>query len=781
MKRLLTAIALMLVCQLMQAAPITREQARQVALQFVGSQPRMIGNAHRAQLSMWQPVSVAGEEASYYVFNIDEGGGFVIVSGDDRTMPVLGYSDSGTFDAEQLPAEVRAWLKGYADQLNYLSQHPKAVPHRAGSNTAIAPMLTCHWAQTSPYNNKLKTDPVTGETCVTGCVATAMAQVMYYWGYPSKTKATIPGYTTTMRNISVPSYQPTTINWSYMKDEVTDQDNKNTRDAVGMLMALCGASVNMDYTSNASNSAAVLVPGALKNYFGYASSTQLLDRTNYRAAQWDQIIYDELKAQRPVIYSGVSSGGGHAFVIDGYDGNGMFHVNWGWGGKSDGYFLLSALDPDSNDGTGASSTTDGYNYQQDAIVGMTPTEGLLPSAPVCMTSIGISLSGASTATRKSNKFNISLLASFINWTGEDQTFDVAIGVFDKNNVLKEMAGSFEAQCDMNNGFRDYPFSFSFGAGLANGDYTLKVISRVHGSGADWAPNVDANKYAIEVKINNNTATYTAPIVNLSATIKAKGSAETEAECRVTVTVKNNGTYFADDLFLMVDDSKASGCHLELAPGAQTQVELSFSPQNTGTNTVELSYLYAGKLVTVTTANINVVQGSKTKSLNDQISIPTSLNDYADGVLATSTLRAKVHLQNTGNYTYSNSVALCLYKKSDSYRMIEYQTKKIYLQKGQSGDLIYEFTGLTDLSNYALAIKYISDDKFIATGNNFFFKTDFSASQGIETPVIETDGMVTVYTIDGRVAARTRRAEQPTVLQTLPKGLYIVDGKKIMNR
>ena len=784
MKKVLTAFVLLLVCHLLQAAPVTLEQAQQVARQFMGTQPRMAMNMHRARLASWQPrektLGLAADEALYYVFNVGDDEGFVIVSGDDRTMPVLGYADSGTFDAEQLPAEVRAWLQGYADQLEYLSQHPKTLPFRAGSsNSAIAPLLTCHWGQTSPYNSKLMTDPVTGETCVTGCVATAMAQVMYYWKYPAKTKAYIPGYTTLTRSIYLSSYEPTTINWSYMKDVVTEQDSKNTRDAVGMLMALCGASVTMDYTSNASNSSADRIPKALKTYFGYASSTQLLNRNHYRAAQWNQIIYDELKAQRPVIYAGSSSGGGHAFVIDGYDGNGLFHVNWGWSGKSDGYFLLSALDSDSNDGAGASSSTDGYNFMQQAIVGMTPTEGLLPSAPVCLSSYGIGLSGASTTTRQGNNtFHIDLTATFCNLTAETQRFDAAIGVFDKNDVLKEVLGSFTDEYASGNGYLDLPFSLDFGAALGNGDYTLKAISRLTGSGADWSPNFDSNKFAIEVKISNNTATYTAPNLNLSATIQAKGSAETEADSHLLITLKNNGTYFADDLYLLVDGNLASGCHVELAPGAQTQVEMSFTPQSVGVNQAELMYQYGGNLVKVASANINVVQGSKTKQLNDQITIM----NIADGVLASSTVKAKVHLENTGNYTYSNSVALCLYKKvGSSFGRIEYQTKKIFLLKGQQGDLTFEFTGLDDLSRYALSTQYVTDGAFKPTNNYVYFNTDFSAQQGIVAPVVEADGMVTVYTLDGRVAARTSRAEQSSVLQTLPKGLYISDGKKILNR
>jgi hypothetical protein len=289
------------------------------------------------------------------VFNVGEQDGFVIVSGDDRTPAIMGYASEGTFKSDELPQNMKAWLEGYAEQIEWLG-HQKSPRHLtlndgepATDHASVAPLITTRWNQGSPYNDLCPIDPTNdNERSVTGCVATAMAQVLAYHRAPNRTVRPIPAFTTERAGIFVDEMPVSALDWSNKlntyKGSKSDAQNKS----VATLMLLCGASVEMDYTANSSGASSDIIVSALRTYFGYASSTHRADRNNYRATDWDALIYGELANCRPVLYGGHSAGGGHAFVIDGYDHDGLYHVNWGWGGQCDGYFLLSVLNPDSN-------------------------------------------------------------------------------------------------------------------------------------------------------------------------------------------------------------------------------------------------------------------------------------------------------------------------------------------------------------------------------------------------------------------------------------------------
>ena len=785
MKRLSTAFVLLLVCHLLQAAPVSREQAQQVALQFMGSQPRMTANTHRAKLSMWQPVTVASEEPSYYVFNIDEGAGFVIVSGDDRMEPVLGYSDNGSFDANHLPDHVRAWLSSYTDQLNYLNAHPQSQPMRAGATSmaAIKPMLNCQWYQKEPYNNLCEIDPITEKRCVTGCVATAMAQIMFYWKYPAKTKATIPLYTTTTRSITTKSYAPTVLNWSYMKNTYKNVSSQTFIDAVATLMVLCGCSIEMDYTSSVSAATSAAVPSAMRTYFGYASSIHKEDRNHYQTLEWNKLIYNELAAGRPVLYSGQSTGGGHAFVVDGCDGNGMFHVNWGWDGEYNGYFLLSALDTDGNDGVGASTTSDGYNFAQDALIGITPYEGQAEVAPVCMTTYGMKLTGGTTTTRQSNKtFNIGLQAAMFNDTGTTHTFDIGLGVYDKDDNLLEVFCQAQGEVKKAAGWYEYIFDnnySNFGASLANGNYTIKIVSKV--GSANWHPNFGSNKFFVTVNINGNKATFTAPNLKLGGTITPQGVTEQYAELKVSAKITNSGTSFSDDIFLMSDQTILTGAHVELENGQSTTVSLLYVPQNSGKTVLDLVYFNGTEYVSFASTTVTINPGSTTKNLDGSLVIPDTEKSGNYYQVKSSTVQVNAHVQNLSTGVYSNNILICLHKKNSEGKLEVVMThaKKVNIVKNGTLDFSFEFTDLVDNSTYAFSIQYITDNLYKIAGDPIYFKTAFDNSK-VDGVLMTNDSVVPVYSLDGRKVGRTKKGEAGDMIRSLPKGIYIIDGKKIAN-
>ena len=349
MRFLLTLITFLTFYMSSSAAPISEGVAREKAVRFIASKKGDSSAARSAQrnggsASYGASLTAVDNQEAYYVFNVDSSNGYVIVSGDDRMPDVLGYSYSGSYNRDSIPDNI-AWLQGYADEYQYLQSHSdaKAASLTSVTGSTILPMLETHWQQSSPYNAMCPA--IQGKSSVTGCVATAMGQVMYYHQWPNKTSKVIPSYTTNTEHINLPGISVTSIDWENILPSYTSGGTQAQIRAVATLMRLTGWSVQMDYGLSASGAYLVNAVNAFKNYFDYKSSLSYIQRNSYSGSQdsWNQKVYDELKNNRLVIYGGVSSKGGHAFVIDGYDKDDYFHVNWGWGGKDDGNFLLTSL------------------------------------------------------------------------------------------------------------------------------------------------------------------------------------------------------------------------------------------------------------------------------------------------------------------------------------------------------------------------------------------------------------------------------------------------------
>lgn len=270
---------------------------------------------------------------------------------------------------------VEALLKGDAQVSGGLAEARQWRAERAGT-AAVAPLLGgIKWNQRAPYNNMCPLYDGTNRS-VTGCVATAMAQVMMYYRYPKALKATIKAYTTKSKGIRIPEISSgATYDWDNMLPDYSQSDYTSAQaEAVAKLMYHCGAAVKMDYGPS---SGANVTPAILATYFGYdADLMQDLTRTCFSLQQWMTLIDNELKAKRPILYSGQSSGGGHEFVCDGSDGKGLYHINWGWGGYQDGYFDLTILQPQKG-GAGSGSAVDGYNRDCSMIIGIAPDNGMV--------------------------------------------------------------------------------------------------------------------------------------------------------------------------------------------------------------------------------------------------------------------------------------------------------------------------------------------------------------------------------------------------------------------
>lgn len=314
-----------------------------------------------------------------YLFENASDEGFLVVSADDIAAPVLGYSDTGKLDPRNLPVNLRWWLDQYKGEIAAAVaagvDTPYAPERSRADRSPIGPLVTTRWNQDKPYNNLC---PLIGtQPAMTGCVATAMAQVLKYHNYPERGvgKHEYKSGTLTVQF----DYDNTTFDWKNMLDTYPTSSTTNQNKAVATLMKACGVSVDMEYGANESGAVSSEVTPALITYFNYDKGAHSEVRVAYTSTEWQEMVYNELAQNGPVYYAGQSNDGGHAFVCDGYSSNGYFHFNWGWGGMSDGYYLLNALDPDSQ---GIGGSTSGFNFDQMVILGVKkPVAGSEYAAP----------------------------------------------------------------------------------------------------------------------------------------------------------------------------------------------------------------------------------------------------------------------------------------------------------------------------------------------------------------------------------------------------------------
>lgn len=324
--------------------------------------------------------SEAGPDA-LHLFNLTGRPGYVILSADDRLTPILGYSDTGSLDnPDDLPDGLTWWMNQMADEISNIisedgeeSSNHVQLPPSVGP--AIAPLVKARWGQTDPYN--ALTPVINEKQSPTGCVATALTQIMYHYSWPPAPKGSIT-YTDTSND--KPTYSMTfdglQFEWEKMLDEYSEEASQDSKDAVALLMKAVGYGVKMSYGASSSGATDANAREGMVNYFGYSNDMQQLRREGFTRDEWENILYSMLSAGMPIYYTGRDAvwlgSGGHAFVCDGYDGQGYFHFNWGWNDKYNGYFLTTCMVPA---GAGTGGYINGYNYTQSIMVNMHPDDG----------------------------------------------------------------------------------------------------------------------------------------------------------------------------------------------------------------------------------------------------------------------------------------------------------------------------------------------------------------------------------------------------------------------
>lgn len=481
------------------ASPISPDQA---LARLKGNGAMKAKGISQGNLRYLSTIELSGETPMAYAYENASGEGFVLLSADDLAYPVLGYSDSGKLDINNLPPQLVSLLSDYASEIEYARlkgitpSEGNLNPVSASGKERIEPMLKSKWDQGAPYYNDCPT--VGSRHCYTGCVATSMAQVMYYFKYPevgegSKT-LTVNGANYRL------NFGDKAFDWANMLDSyVSGAYNDVQAEAVAYLMKACGFSVNMQYGTDASGTTSHYVSAALKNNFKYDPNLTYETRLSYSATEWDNKIYNSLKGGSPVIYNGNDSSIGHSFVCDGYDGNGYYHINWGWSGMADGYFMLNALNPQAL-GTGGGAGG-GYNFLQGAVLNIKKPTGAAVN-PQNPTFSVYGLLGVDSMTKDAvGNYVVGVgikngYGPFAGWRNDgESTLSCNIGgiFYDASgNVVATSQGKFGG---MNN-IRLEPGSIYAETvkvtipvpTLANGDYRMVVATRLNTvQGADWTP------------------------------------------------------------------------------------------------------------------------------------------------------------------------------------------------------------------------------------------------------------------------------------------------------
>lgn len=523
----------------LDAKPVDVIQAQQVAERF------LLNNSGKSTSDLKLVVTRSNAELPLiYIFSSKQLSTYILVSADDIARPILGYSLESEFSLELIPDHLNAWLSDYEKNIlwgiqnhiqatediqlawDQLRNNVNIIGKRAGS---VSPILKAKWNQTPYYNDMCPLDG--NKRSVVGCVATAMAQVIHYWQYPVKGSGFYSYSHNTLGTISA-NFGNTTYNYANMPSTISSKNND-----VALLSFHCGVSVEMNYS--ASSSGAYVISSAspvtncaeysLKKYFNYPSSVNGQERDNYTTTNWINKVNSDLDKGRPIIYAGFGNGGGHAFVFDGYDNSGKYHVNWGWGGVYNGYFEIDALDP-AGLGTGGGSGS--FNSGHQAIFGVEAPDNTQTEATISIyANLGLSASSISYGT----SFTITTKAA--NVSGKDFSGSLAIAVFDDSfNFVEFIDETNNVSLQHNYALNSLSFTSTGSLSMLPGKYHLYLCYK--NNGGEWQIADDYSAYTNHA----NLTVYYHSDIELYADLKVtSGTIRNGETATVTFSVANTGS------------------------------------------------------------------------------------------------------------------------------------------------------------------------------------------------------------------------------------------------
>ena len=748
---LFTLLALVTFTIQLSAEPVTLEKAQAEAREFLESIGAQVGELTLVEAPTKESPT-RDETVYYYLFNFGQDGGFVIISGDDRTQPVLGYSEEGHVTESDINNSLRPMLETYKEELSVVDKvatvaysGPKHV--QSPSYSPVAPLVTCHWSQLSPYNSECPT--INGKNCPTGCLATAIGQVCYAYRdrMPDKLPVTIPAYKTKTKKLSIKSVpKGTAFNWNMMTDALSMASSSQIK-AVANLLAYVGKALTSDFRQDATSATWSALPSTITTYFAFASGIKQIRKSAYTAARWQELLTNELIANRPVVIYGENyQGSAHAFIIDGFDGGDMFHVNWGWG-RGDGYFLLSVMNPlQPNNEEASASYEKSYNKNLMAFIGIQPVNGY--SEPADDNTLMSTINSVET---KSAKF------TFKNQSKATQKYVAGLGYFDENKriqLLKKWSlgkKSIESGASVTGVEIELTTKDFSSLKLAAGTYKLYPIYMVDGN-EDWMACDQSSSYSY-VKADYKSSSLTLSKVKSTPSftvsdVKFPGSHAKGYNQFVSFNVTNVGDEGVGTLYLYAStsssySSSSSKIEMSMTAGEKASVQLQFLPKSTGTYNVWITD--GTNVLKKTSVKIVSASSSSVYSLATSGFSVDNLKEGSTVKLYGNTMKGKVTFKNTGSLAFAGYVSVYLYKLSGSNYVSTLERSETYLElePGAKSSIEFCFEGLKYGQKYGLFPLYEDTRGFIKP-----YSYGYVCSPGVimYTP----DGKTTAYEAESTV-------------------------------
>ena len=574
--------------------------------------------------------------APYYAFNLEQG--YVIVSGDDEMTELVGYAENGFFDAENVPPQMQLWLDGYAEYVAAV-QSGKAKARKIllsdSPSVVVEPLVTTKWNQDAPFNNfapEYTDDNNNTQRCATGCAATAMAQIMKFHNWPEQGVGHYSYEHQSFGTISS-DFSEHVYDWTNMIDRYNNGEYSNVQaDAVALLMKDCGVSLNMNYGPVSGASIYSYTP-AFKNYFRYSSRT--VNRSGCETAEFTRIITDELQEGRPIIYCGTGEDGGHAFVVDGYDTNYFLHVNWGWGGYSDGYFDMNYMDPA---GLGIGGGSGAFKWNQGIVLARPLKDGVEPYEfiqQLCFVLFNDVQGGIfckqEMPANKGDDVTI-LLRNTANLSGESFFGSLNVGVFDDSGALVTMGN--EERLENNNGelleFQsgrlysvDLPMTLNT-AGIADGNYIVRAMSKANGN--VWRKFASTDCLNMTVADGKVSLVSPTPNISLTGIGSYNGNVYKGNPFSVNITIHNGSSIPADGsiLFKVTDsetgDALSGSLRAIVYDNCDFRSNIAFSTTN--------DFFAIGKTYNISFTGFQTTDG-KTLPINNAIPLSFSIVENAE--------------------------------------------------------------------------------------------------------------------------------------------------------
>lgn len=735
-----------------------------------------------------------------YVFN-NQGNGFVIVSANDCALPLLGYSDNGIFDTSNIPPQLANWLNFYADQIAWASKNGITLSTKkaaASTKTAISPLTKSKWNQGAPYNDDCPLD--NGQRSVTGCVATAMAQAMFYHQWPA-TGIGSHSYSWNGTTLSV-DFGTTNYDWSAMTATYDDDSSEAAKSAVANLMYSCGVSVDMHYTSDESGASATSMGTALYKYFGYDKSMASPQRSYYGDEAWGDMVYDQLAQGLPVLYGGQSYEGGHQFICDGYDGDGYYHFNWGWGGMSDGYFLLSALNP-LDQGIGGSASDSGFNYDQSILINMKPAQTDSKVTPLiyCYGN----LETGTESVKLGDNLSIKSSDGFFNFACADIEGYLGVKLVDSNGNVSYIKHGSKLGFGSISGYNG--FDVKLPTDIADGIYIVTPVFQPEGE-TDWVDILCplSGVQSLTMSVSDGEATLTPTNTNqpevTNFSLNTPIYIGEDFSVTFTMTNTSDSEYFGEYLlYLFEEDGTEVGPSadintIDLLPGESQEIMyVSKFPKSyttdSGTVDVNPGTYILGLFTHFTNQQIYIYEtpvSLQTAPETTTLKVNSLTVNNGKPVVNIKDVEFEGNVECTEGY-FAGKLTVAVFKAGSNSTNLTCKSGELFVAEGETAD----FTAHIDLSSAMdtedfFAIVYDSN-KEISEALNFSIASDgvvkIANAAGININIesgqalIESENPVkvaTIYNLEGVALYETTNSNNTQIavpLQTLPEGNYIL--------